>query len=403
MMISTAAVDTDRKRPASCLSVHPSSSSSPYHDGNNGSHTAVVVPSVPEEESHPPRQSVQDQDHEVEPEPQGGEVVAAATAATTATTPPKKAKKCLNVNSKARDICAAFFVSMDLDGNGFIEENEVKVISMVAFQEDEDAAQRRWHSMLRDMDENQDCKISQDEYIKWWIAHTQDKIQQPDGETFVQGYASYLLQSLLRITSVKTANDIIGAFFQAMDANEDGYLVEEEIKQISKWAFGAKEDRAQSTWLEMKEKMDTNGDNKISKEEYSDYWMKKTRGKIQSDGTFAAGYRRYLLSKLVKLKAGKKRQEQVEVWKGNYGDAEQDDSNPNENSNGGGVENTTSETSTTTGVGNEGNNGELKSSSSLLEKKTDRDSIGSVEPSDESPRRKQKRTSFVEETVLTKE
>jgi len=236
--------------------------------------------------------------------------------------PQKKQNRTLTVDSLAADICAAFFASMDLDGNGFIEESEVKIISVVAFNEGEDAAIRRWQTMLADMDENKDKMISRDEYISWWVNHTQDKMK-PNG-VFVEGYAAYLLKCLQRITSVKTATEMCDAFFESMDENSDGFLVETEVKNIAKWAFGAKDDAAKATWVDMIEKMDTNKDKKISREEYSNYWMSETKGKIQSDGTFVNGYKAFLFSKLAKLKAGQRRQEQVKMWNEAYGETKKE-------------------------------------------------------------------------------
>jgi Ca2+-binding EF-hand superfamily protein len=243
-------------------------------------------------------------------------------------------KTVLSPQSTALEICGGFFRAMDLDRNGFIEESEVKIIATVAFDETEEQAQNRWNRMLSDMDTNHDDKISHDEYVAWWMEHTKDKTfskktKKKNGEDvdcdgdgdeteetyFAEGYASYLLRSLLRITSVKTAHSLCDAFFEAMDANEDGYLVEEEVKNIGKWAFAAKEKDAHSTWLSMRNEMDTNLDGKISKDEYSTFWMAQSKSKIQpEDGTFVPGYRKYLLSKLGKLRAGKRRQEQLKIW-----------------------------------------------------------------------------------------
>jgi len=228
----------------------------------------------------------------------------------------KKKKPCLSAQSTALEICSGFFQAMDLDRNGFIEEGEMRIIATVAFDETEDEAQSRWQKMLTDMDTNGDCMISQEEYITWWLENTKDKIV--DNTCFKESYATYLLQSLPRIASVKTAHNLCDAFFDAMDANGDGFLVEDEIMNISKWAFGAKDNTAQDTWVIMRDQMDTNKDGKISREEYSTYWMAQCKGKIQPEsGKFVPEYQKYLLGKLGKLgklRAGKKRQEQLKVW-----------------------------------------------------------------------------------------
>jgi hypothetical protein len=103
-----------------------------------------------------------------------------------------------------------------------------------------------------------------------------------------------------------------------MDYNGDGYLVEDELLSISKWAFGATPKQAQQTWDKMKETMDTNRDNKISREEYSNYWLHETRSKIQDDGAFVPSYRQFLLKKLAKLEIGKRKQQQIQCWNTHY-------------------------------------------------------------------------------------
>ena len=96
--------------------------------------------------------------------------------------------------SSAADLCAAFFAAMDTNGNGFIEEAEVKAISMKAFGEDDSAAATRWTTMLAEMDANHDTKISKEEYTAHWMKTTSEKIS-ADG-TYCDGYAKYLLDKL---------------------------------------------------------------------------------------------------------------------------------------------------------------------------------------------------------------
>ena len=60
------------------------------------------------------------------------------------------------------------------------------------------------------------------------------------------------------------------AFFDAIDRDKNGFLDEKEVKNMSKWAFGRKPEQAESMWKDMLRKMDTNRDQKISKEEQTD-------------------------------------------------------------------------------------------------------------------------------------
>ena len=254
----------------------------------------------------------------------------AAAAAGSSRKTPGSSKPVLCVKSSAVDICSAFFTSMDFDNNGYIEEEESKILSIVAFDKNEIESDIHWHSMLKHMDTNNDKKISKQEYVEWWLKHydSQGNINPNDG-TFIEEHAIYLLKCLQRVSSVKVAKKMCDAFFDEMDMNGDGYLVEDEIKTISRWAFSAKEEEANERWLDMLHNMDYDNDNKISKQEYSDYWMNETKNKIKPDGTFVDGYRHYLLKQLVKIKAGNKRQQQIKKWDQIYNN--NDDSNTNTN------------------------------------------------------------------------
>ena len=95
-------------------------------------------------------------------------------------------------------------------------------------------------------------------------------------------------------------------------------VISTRVKNVSKWAFGSKEEEAEATWQDMLTKMDDNQDGRISKDEYSSYWMLKAKSKIAPDGTFVEGYKQFLLKKLVKIKNGNHRQEQVKKWKTDY-------------------------------------------------------------------------------------
>jgi Ca2+-binding EF-hand superfamily protein len=244
------------------------------------------------------------------------------------TSPRKKAKRRgadkieLTVRSSAADICRAYFTTMDLDGNGYIEENEMHIIAMFVFLDDEEGSDHRWRVMVDRMDTDHDNRISWDEYSSWFLSATNDR-QKPDG-TFEEHHAVALLSSLRRLASVRTARALCGAFFEAMDRNGDGFLVREELLSISKWAFGATPDQAAQTWEHMKDTMDTNHDSRISLDEYSTYWLRQTRSKIQDDGSFHPSYRRFLLKKLAKLEIGRRKQSQIERWNDCYKNDDED-------------------------------------------------------------------------------
>eukprot|EP00934_Nitzschia_sp_Nitz4_P008931 Nitzschia sp. Nitz4//scaffold107_size73032//3530//4414//NITZ4_005750-RA/size73032-processed-gene-0.118-mRNA-1//-1//CDS//3329532563//8921//frame0 len=246
----------------------------------------------------------------------------------------KKPKRSLSVQSTVAELGQAFFECMDFDGNGFIEEGESIMLSIIAFDMSEEQAIQQWREMLATMDANNDYKISRDEYIRWWLLSSLQsrgnimwrdgrrealtEASNPEDVIFEEAYAVSLLESLQRILSIKTAKNVCEAFFEAMDSNKNGYLEESEVISISKWAFGAKPDEAKATWIDMLHKMDTDHDSRVSKGEYSAYWMEQTKGKIQPDGSFVKGYRHFLLKKLSKIKNGNRRIEQVDKWTNVY-------------------------------------------------------------------------------------
>mmetsp|Transcript_44361 Transcript_44361/g.106879 ORF Transcript_44361/g.106879 Transcript_44361/m.106879 type:complete len:286 (-) Transcript_44361:2028-2885(-) len=225
----------------------------------------------------------------------------------------KKAKQSISIKSSAIEICEAFFKCMDFNGNGFIEEGESKILSVVAFDKDLESADAHWNAMVTAMDRDSDGKISKDEYVAWWTERHANKSVKEDG-TFVEDYARYLLECLQRISSVKVAQRMCDTFFEAIDYDHNGYLEEEEVKNVSRWAFGKSAEEAEATWQDMLEKMDSNNDRRISQAEYRTYWLANAKTKIQPDGTFVEGYKRYLLKKLMKIKNGNARQEQIRKW-----------------------------------------------------------------------------------------
>mmetsp|Transcript_36796 Transcript_36796/g.54057 ORF Transcript_36796/g.54057 Transcript_36796/m.54057 type:complete len:209 (+) Transcript_36796:90-716(+) len=205
--------------------------------------------------------------------------------------------------SSVAEICAAFFDAIDHDGSGFIEENEIKTIAMVAFHQDEAGAAKTWADMLGDMDSNKDKKISKEEYVAWWGKKTSNK-KQDDG-TFKVRYVDFLMTRLKKLDAVKSASAFCKAFFDAMDLNGNGFLEEDEIKKISAVAFGEDEAAATKRWSKMLKDMDKNEDKKISQEEYTNFWMSEAKDKIDDDGNFAPKYKTYLSKCLSKLEKAK--------------------------------------------------------------------------------------------------
>lgn len=128
----------------------------------------------------------------------------------------KKVKLSINIKSSAAEICEAFFKCMDFNGNGFIEEGESKILSVVAFDKDLESADAHWTAMVTAMDRDEDGKISKDEYVAWWTERHANKSVKEDG-TFVEDYARYLLECLQRISSVKVAQRMCDTFFEAID------------------------------------------------------------------------------------------------------------------------------------------------------------------------------------------
>lgn len=130
----------------------------------------------------------------------------------------KRTKQTISIKSSAAEICEAFFTCMDFNGNGFIEEGESKILSVIAFDKDLESADAHWNAMVTAMDRNSDGKISKDEYVAWWTERHANKSVKEDG-TFVEDYARYLLECLQRISSVKVAQRMCDTFFEAIDCN----------------------------------------------------------------------------------------------------------------------------------------------------------------------------------------
>ena len=103
------------------------------------------------------------------------------------------------------------------------------------------------------------------------------------------------------VTVASKATAICDAFFNSMDLDANGVIVESEAKKISMCAFGEDSMAAARRWQAMLRDCDQNKDQKISREEYTEWWMKKAASKVQKDGKFAAGYAEYLIEKLTTL------------------------------------------------------------------------------------------------------
>ena len=203
--------------------------------------------------------------------------------------------------SPASEIIDSFFEAIDLDSSGYIDEAEALVIAKVGFGQDEESAAQYWKDLCSS-DANDDNKISKEEYLAWWTKQSAGKMNDDD-ETFKTEYAESLIASLRKIQSVAKADVLCNAFFDAMDLDGSGQIEESEAKTISKKGFGQDEAAAENYWKKMLQDMDTNKDNKISREEYSAFWMSEAKDKIQSNGNFAAGYTTYLWDRLEALKA----------------------------------------------------------------------------------------------------
>lgn len=134
----------------------------------------------------------------------------------------KRDKQSISIKSSAIEICEAFFKCMDFNGNGFIEEGESKILSVVAFDKDLESADAHWTAMVTAMDRDYDGKISKEEYVAWWTEKHANKSVKEDG-TFVEDYARYLLECLQRISSVKVAQRMCDTFFEAIDYDNSKY------------------------------------------------------------------------------------------------------------------------------------------------------------------------------------
>lgn len=182
--------------------------------------------------------------------------------------------------------------------------------------ESELKSMERWNKMLQDMDKDHDGKVSCEEYTNFWMEDT--KTKQRDDGTFVPGYAEYLIERLDKLTELKKelnaktpAIELCGAFFDAMDLDGSDAITKEEIMTCATVAFGETEAAGEERWAKMVADMDKDHDGKISRAEYTDWWMKETKSKQNDDGTFAEGYGDFLLAMLSKIKTLRKAGEEL--------------------------------------------------------------------------------------------
>lgn len=174
----------------------------------------------------------------------------------------------------------------------------------------------RWNKMLQDMDKDHDGKVSCEEYTSFWMEDTKSK-QRDDG-TFVPGYAEYLLEKLDKLTELKKelnaktpATELCEAFFDAMDLDGSGTITKEEILTCATVAFGETEAAGEERWAKMVADMDKDHDGKISRAEYTDWWMTETKSKQADDGTFEEGYGEFLVAMLLKMRSLRKAEEEL--------------------------------------------------------------------------------------------
>lgn len=141
--------------------------------------------------------------------------------------------------------------------------------------------------------------------------------QQADG-TFVPGYAEYLIERLEKLTELKKelnaktpATELCETFFDALDLDSSGEITKEEILTCAAVAFGETEAAGEERWAKMVADMDKDHDGKISREEYTSWWMTETKSKQAEDGTFVEGYGEFLVAMLEKLRNLKAHEEEL--------------------------------------------------------------------------------------------
>eukprot|EP00916_Digyalum_oweni_P003168 GHVL01005695.1.p1 GENE.GHVL01005695.1~~GHVL01005695.1.p1 ORF type:complete len:152 (+),score=17.89 GHVL01005695.1:29-484(+) len=100
------------------------------------------------------------------------------------------------------DLCGRIFDLLDVNKNGEIDKAEIIQMS-VKFGETLEHAEKRWESMVKDLDLNKDNLVSREEYVSYWIQKSQVHVN-PLTKQYTPEFLDYLngyIKALKRVRS----------------------------------------------------------------------------------------------------------------------------------------------------------------------------------------------------------
>merc|ERR1712100_984399 len=149
--------------------------------------------------------------------------------------------------------------------------------------EPEAQAKRTWASMTRKMDANNDGKVSLEEWCQFYMNSMKEaNANKDDAIKFFQEMEK-------KMSTVQ----LLSSIFKRVDADHDGFLVENEGMWIS---IALNEDlmsdpaEAKKRWAPLAEAMDANKDGIISFEEWCQYYITTMKDGDEDQVTQVIGY-----------------------------------------------------------------------------------------------------------------
>jgi len=170
------------------------------------------------------------------------------------------------------------FDLIDSDASGFLEEEEGKYFFSVVGC-DPAELDYYWADLLRCADANRDGKISKEEFLRYTMG---DIEVDDDGRCEDMEFEADMRRKVMLLGP---AGQLVGALFDAIDADGSGYMEEVEGKQFL--AVGGCEDPAEREyyWNDLLRTADLNHDGKISKEEFLAYILGDEE--LNAEGSFS--------------------------------------------------------------------------------------------------------------------
>ena len=185
----------------------------------------------------------------------------------------------------AIDLVGALFDIIDVDGGGDLDEEETKryLKAMGVAEPELDA---RWQAMLEAADTDGDGTIDRSEFLTYIL---KDEELTADGAFANADREAELTEVIIMLQMVHLhhigpAADLVGALFDAIDADGGGDLDEEETKGYLR-VIGVAKSELDARWKAMLVAADTDGDGMLDRSEFLTYILKDEE--LTEDGAFA--------------------------------------------------------------------------------------------------------------------